>query len=128
MASSIISIESKGNFNHIEGFFKRTKKKNFIECLNYFGQIGVTALAMETPVDTSETAASWDYEIVEDDGKMSLIFTNSSMAGSIPVVILLIYGHATKNGSYVQPYDFVSPVTKELFDKIAASIWEEVTK
>lgn len=124
----MISIESKGNFDHIEGFFKRTKKQNFAESLDYFGKLGVMALAMDTPVDTAETAMSWDYEIIEEDGSMSLIFTNSADDGGIPVVILIVYGHATKNGGYVQPYDFVSPVTKELFDNIADTIWREVTR
>ena len=123
-----ITIESKGDFNHVEGFFKRTKKENFIECMDYFGKIGVQALAMETPIDTAETAASWGYEIIEGDGKLELVFTNEHMAGDIPVVILIIYGHATRNGGYVQPYDFVNPVTKEIFDSIAESIWREVTR
>lgn len=128
MANGPITIETKGDFKHIEGFFKKTKKMNFRKYLDYYGQLGCLALAMETPIDTAETALSWDYEIVEEDGSISLIFTNSATAGVIPVVILIIYGHATKNGGYVQPYDFVNPVTKEIFDDIADTIWREVTE
>lgn len=124
----VISFESKGNFDHIDGFFKRTKKKNFKKALQYFGELGVQALAMETPVDTAETAMSWGYEIAEGDGEITLTFTNDVMAGGVPLVILIVYGHATRNGGYVQPYDFVNPVTKQLFDEIANSIWREVTK
>ena len=128
MARGPITIESEGDFNHIEGFFKHTKEKNFKKYLDYYGRLGCNALAMETPIDTSETALSWGYEIVEEDGSLSLIFTNSAMAGAIPVVILIIYGHATRNGGYVQPYDFVNPLTRELFDEIANTIWREVTR
>jgi hypothetical protein len=128
MSRPIMSIESKGDFKYVDGFFKRTKKANFKKYIDYYGQLGCMALAMETPVDTSETALSWNYEVVEDDGSLTLYFTNDSMAGRVPVVILICYGHATRNGGYVQPYNFVSPVTKEIFEEIANSIWREVTQ
>lgn len=99
-----------------------------MECLDYFGRLGVTALAMETPIDTAETAASWDYEIEENDGNITLTWTNSSSAGGIPVVILIVYGHGTRNGGYVQPYDFVNPVVREIFQDIADTVWKEVTR
>lgn len=126
----IITFHSEGDLKYINGFFKRTKVKNFRECLEYFGRRGVQALALETPIDTGETAMSWDYKIIEDDGRIELIWTNSSMAGdtSIPVVLLIQYGHGTRNGGYVAPYDFINPVTKQIFEEIANSIWREVSR
>lgn len=126
----IITFRSEGDLKYVKGFFKRTKVKNFRECLEYFGRRGVQALALETPVDTGETAMSWDYEIIEEDGRIELIWTNSSMAGdtSIPVVLLIQYGHGTRNGGYVAPYDFINPVTRQIFEEIANSIWREVTR
>ena len=125
----IITFKSEGDLKYMQGFFKKTKVRNFRKCLEYYGQRGVEALALETPVDTGETAMSWGYEIVESDGRIELIFTNSSTAGdtTIPVVLLIQYGHATRNGGYVQPYDFIDPVTRELFEEIANSIWREVS-
>lgn len=126
----IITFKSEGDLKYMNGFFKRTKVKNFRECLEYFGQRGVEALALETPIDTGETAMSWDYEIVESDGRIELIWTNSSTAGdtSIPVVLLIQYGHGTRNGGYVAPYDFINPVTRQIFKEIADSIWREVSR
>lgn len=130
MARPIITLKSYGNTKNVEGFFKRTQQKNFKKYLEYFGEKGVQALALETPVDTGKTALSWGYEITEEPGRITLTWTNSSQAGdtTIPVVLLIQYGHATRNGGYVAPYDFINPVTREIFQEIADTIWKEVTR
>lgn len=129
MARGMISIESRGSFKNIRGFFKRTKRKNFREILEVYGEKGVYALAMETPVDTGVTATSWTYEIEQQRDQITLYWKNSALAddGQTPIVILIQYGHGTGNGGYVMPYDFINPVTKEIFEEIADSIWKEVT-
>ena len=104
------------------------KQQDFVKCLDYFGQMGVDALAYETPIDTAETAASWGYTIEQAKGSITLTWTNTATAGGVPVVILIQYGHGTRNGGYVQPYDFINPVTKEIFDLIAETVWKEVTR
>ena len=126
----IITIKSEGDLKYMNGFSKRAKVRNFRKTLEYFGQRGVEALALETPIDTGKTAMSWDYEIVEEDGRIELIWTNSSAAGdtSIPIVLLIQYGHGTRNGGYVAPYDFINPVVSEIFNEIANSVWREVTR
>lgn len=126
----VITIKTEGNTNHLDGFFKRTKQRNFVKFLEYYAQRGVEALMLETPIDTGETAMSWGYEIIQEDGRITLNFTNSSRAGdsNIPVVILIQYGHATRNGGYVAPYDFINPITREIFNEIANTIWMEVTR
>ena len=127
---SFISIKSTGSTKNVEGFFKRTKQQNFVDILEYYAQRGLDALALETPVDTGVTAASWGYEIIQEEGRITLNFTNSATAGntSIPIVLLIEYGHATRNGGYVAPYDFINPITKELMNHIAETIWKEVTR
>lgn len=127
---SFISIKSTGSTKNVEGFFKRTKQKNFVDILEYYAQRGLEALALETPVDTGVTAMSWGYEIIQEEGRITLNFTNSATAGntSIPIVLLIEYGHATRNGGYVAPYDFINPITRELMAHIADTIWKEVTR
>ena len=123
----MISVESAGSFDHLEGFLKKTKIENFRSYLDYYGRLGVEALAAETPVDTGVTAASWNYEIVEENGSINLYWTNSNKArDAIPIVQLIIYGHATGYGAYVAPNDFVSPVTQKIFEDMAETIWREV--
>lgn len=129
MARGMISIESRGSFKNIRGFFKRTKRKNFREILEYYGEKGVYALAMETPVDTGIAAASWSYEIEQSKDYTALYWKNSALSddSQIPIVVLIQYGHGTRNGGYVMPHDFINPVTREIFEEIADSIWKEVT-
>lgn len=128
MASSIISVSTTGSFKNIEGFFKRTKKKNLMKYLEYYGARGVELLAAATPKDTGNTAMSWSYEIQEGKGSYSIYFKNSESIGNTPIVILIRYGHATRNGGYVIGNDFISPVLNRLFKEMADTIWKEVTK
>lgn len=128
MASGMITVETTGSFKNMKGFFQRTKRKNFRKALEQYGRAGVEILASETPVDTGEASSSWYYEIVEHKGSISLLWRNSAMAGSTPVVILIKYGHGTGNGGYVQPNDFISPIVADLFRSMADTIWKEVTE
>lgn len=128
MSRKIISIESKGKTTHIDHFFKRLNQQEFVKYLHFFGERGAQALMMETPIYTGLAATSWDYFIEQEPGRITLTWTNSDIENGIPVVILIQYGHATKNGGYVQPYDFINPVTREIFDEIADTIWKEVTR
>lgn len=128
MRHPMVSIESYGSTKHIRGFFKKTKQRNFVRELNYWGQLGAELLSMSTPVYTGRAAMSWGYEIEENDGNITLYWTNDDIENGESVVMLIQYGHATKNGGYVPPFDFINPVTKEIFDAIADSIWKEVVR
>lgn len=128
MGRNIIAIESKGKTRHLDSFFKRIKQQEFVKYLHYFGQRGMELLTMETPVDTGRAALSWGYTIDQEPGQITLTWTNSDIENGVSVVVLIQYGHATKNGGYVQPYDFVNPIVKEQFELIADTIWKEVTK
>lgn len=128
MARSLITVRQSGSFKNIEGFFKRTQKKNIRKHLEYYGAKGVELLAAATPKDTGLTAASWSYEIEEVNGDYSIYFKNSNMIGNTPIVILIRYGHATRNGGYVTGNDFMTPVLEKVFKEMADTIWREVTK
>lgn len=125
---SMISIESYGSTKNIRGFAKAVKQRNFVKELDSWGRLGAELLAMETPVYTGRAALSWGYEIVQNDGNITLYWTNDDIENGASVVMLIQYGHATKNGGYVAPYDFINPVTKEIFNAMADSIWKEVVR
>ena len=85
--------------------------------LEKVGEVGVEMLANATPKDTGMTAMSWRYEVTKtDDNSYSLTFHNSHMSDNdnTPVAILIQYGHATYQGSYIAPNDFINPVMTEL--------------
>lgn len=123
----MIVVKHKGDFSKTLNFLKRNKKFN-IKDLDKFGVEGVLALTQATPVDTGATASSWDYRIVEQDGRISLEFLNHNIVNGIPIAIILQYGHATGTGGWVEGIDYINPALRPIFDKIAKDAWEEVTR
>ena len=125
-----IDVKVSGDFHGIERFFATVKRGYVLNHLDKYGRMGVEALSAATPVDTGKTAASWGYEIQSTDGHVTNSWTNSNNAGNtnIPVVMLLEYGHGTRNGGYIEGIDFVNPALRPIFDKMAGDAWEEVTK
>lgn len=125
-----IDVKVSGDFHGIERFFATVKRGYVLNHLDKYGRMGVEALSAATPVDTGKTAASWGYEIQSTDGHVTISWTNSNNAGNtnIPVVMLLEYGHGTRNGGYIEGIDFVNPALRPIFDKMAGDAWEEVIK
>lgn len=124
--SSII-IKSKGDFRKTYSLLERFNEGFHRGLLNKYGKLGVEALKKYTPKDTGLTANSWYYKIERDGKDVSLQFCNSNIQnGWANVAILLQYGHATKNGGYVQGVDYINPALKPIFEKLAEEAWLEV--
>lgn len=124
----MISIKVSGNFdNTLDWLDKLSKKKDIYSIIDKHAKNGVAALSSATPVNTGVTASSWGYDIIQKDDNYQLVFKNSNVSDGIPVVILIRYGHATKNGGYISGNDFLSPVVNDIFNDMAESIWKEVT-
>lgn len=124
-----ISIKQKGDFTKTFNFFKNSIKEiNDTINLEKYGMMGVKALKDATPKDSGETASHWSYKIVKNDTSIRIQFLNSNVVDGIPVAILLQYGHGTRNGGYVEGYDFINPALRPIFDRIAEDAWKEVTK
>jgi len=123
----MITFKHRGNFKNTEKFFSAAQKLDVRNILHPYGALGVSALAAATPADTGETASSWSYSINVTRRGFTLSWTNSVIAGSVPLVILLQYGHGTGTGGYVEGRDFINPAVKPIFDKIAESAFKEVS-
>lgn len=124
----MIGFRHKGDFSKTTSFLKRMKENNFIKDLDKYGQKGVDALASATPVDTGLTASSWYYKIKREDGRVKLNFCNSNIQNGVPIAIILQYGHATRNGGWIEGRDYINPAIQPIFDEIANNAWREVTK
>lgn len=124
----MIGFRHKGDFSKTTSFLKRMKENNFIKDLDKYGQKGVDALASATPVDTGLTASSWYYKIEREDGIVKLNFCNSNIQNGVPIAIILQYGHATRNGGWIEGRDYINPAIQPIFDEIANNAWREVTK
>lgn len=124
----MISVRQKGDFSKTMRYLGKLQKAIRLADLDKYGQEGVAALASATPVETGQTANSWYYKIERRGSSASISFHNSNIQNGIPIAIILQYGHATRNGGWVQGRDYINPAVRPLFDKIADNAWREVTK
>ncbi len=124
----MISISHSGNFNNIERFLEKMKKRDVIRVLNKYGKMGVDYLSNDTPIDSGETASSWSYEIDLKNGRYMIYWSNSNVNQGVNIAIILQYGHVTKNGGYVQGIDYINPALAKVFEQMANELWGEVVQ
>lgn len=122
----MIKFRQKGDFSKAFSFLEKAKEKVKMGDLDRYGQEGVIALSSATPKDTGITAASWRYEIVRTDGKVSIVWKNDNIHEGVPIAILIQYDHGTATGGFVKGRDYINPAMQPIFDKIADSVWREV--
>lgn len=124
----MVSFRQKGDFANITRYLERAKKGIRLSSLDRFGREGVSALASATPVESGETAKSWNYKIENQNGIVKIAFYNTNVVKGVPIAIILQYGHGTRNGGYVQGRDYINPAIQPVFDQLAEHAWKEVTK
>lgn len=117
---------TKPTFKKTLAWLAKLEQTRIMGVLERYGPVGVAALSSATPVDTGEASSSWSYKVEVKDGVYKLSWTNSDIAGSVPLVILLQYGHATKDGRFVSGRDFINPAIQPVFDDILSSIKREL--
>lgn len=122
----VIVFRQKGNFKNTERFLKRANRFNIDQLLERYGQEGVEALRAATPKDTGLTANSWHYKVKKETDRITITWSNSNIQNGVPIAVILQYGHATRNGGYVEGIDYINPAMRPIFDRIAARAWEEV--
>lgn len=122
-----ISIISRGDFSKTEKFLKQSMGRNYLDILDEYGRYGVEALSANTPVDTGLTAASWEYEIVTDKNTASIIWKNTNIQNGVNIALILQYGHATRNGYFIEGRDYINPAIQPILDSLAERAWREVS-
>lgn len=126
----MITVKTSGDFSKTNLFIENalhviSKTSKF----DKYGKMGVEALRENTPKDTGLTANSWRYDIKTSitNKNIQIIWSNDNIVDGKNVAILLQYGHATKNGTYVRGTDYINPAMYNIFKEIAEQIWMEVT-
>lgn len=119
-------IRQKGNFKRTEKFLKYVLDRQYLDILNEYGSQGVRALQAYTPKETGETAASWGYEVIRGKSRVTLAFYNTHVENGVEIAVILQYGHATRNGGWVEGIDYINPALQPLFIKIANDAWGRV--
>lgn len=124
----MIRIRQHGDFSKTLKYLEKTKSTSYLKILEAYGKKGVTALAAATPVDSGLTASSWGYTVTRKADGAVITFTNSNIVDGVPIAIILQYGHATRNGGWVEGRDYINPAIRPVFDELAENAWREVTK
>lgn len=124
----MIKMVTKGHFKKTSQYLESIRNRLYFSTLDKYGRMGVDALASATPIDTGETANSWSYEIIRTEGSVKLVFNNSHIEKDVPIAVILQYGHATRNGGWVEGIDYINPAIRPVFDEIVEKCWKEVTK
>lgn len=124
----MFSVSHSVDFKKLDSYLDKLSRLDVKNILDRYGKRGVLKLKEVTPKDTGETAKSWSYEVRTGKNSASLVFKNSNVQNGVPVVIVLQYGHATRNGGYVEGIDFINPTIAPIFKEIAKAIGEEVKR
>jgi len=122
----MIEIHTKGDFNKLNNFLEKALEKFNIGKLNRYAEEGLNALRAYTPRDTGKTAESWSYEIKRENDTVSIVYNNSNINNYVPIAIILQYGHATRNGGWVEGIDYINPALIPIFNNLIEDIWEEI--
>lgn len=123
----MIGFRLKGDFSKTEKMLKKSLGKDYYSVLDKYGKEGVNALSAATPIDSGETARSWEYSIEKKKGSFSVVWKNNNIQSGVNIAIILQYGHGTRNGGYVQGRDYINPALRPIFDELANAAWKEVT-
>lgn len=117
-----ITVTQKGSFDNTEKYLESVTTDNLGSILSQYAELGVNALSNATPVDTGLASESWYYEIEQRKGYFSIRWCNNDVENGIHVVIILQYGHGTRNGGYVEGRDYIMPAIQPIFDTIEKEI------
>lgn len=123
----MINILNSGSFDKTESFLKKMLHGDHLVDLDIYGQRGVDALSLATPVDTGLASNSWYYETSNSNGIYSITWGNDDVENGAHVAILLQYDHGTGTGGFVRGIDYINPAIRPIFDQIAIDVWERVS-
>ena len=120
-------FSKKPKFKKTHKHLKKLDKFDPKRILDSFGRRGVVALAAATPYDKGEASRGWSYKVKGNKKRYTVTWSNNVLAGSVPLVVLLQYGHATKSGYFLSGRDFINPALRPLYDRMSRSLRQEVS-
>lgn len=123
---TVLKVTQRGNFQKTDKFLHKIVQFHYAKKLRHYGEKGVAALKAATPKDTGLTAESWSYEIVEEEGRTAIYWRNSNFVNGVPIALVIQYGHATRNGGFVEGVDYIPPTVRPIFNQMAKEVWKEV--
>lgn len=111
--------KSKGLMSILDDYSSAKLRSTFEDV----GKRGLNKMVEATPKRTGETAAAWKMDVTESDNGLDIVYSNSkTIKDGTPLVILIKQGHGTRNGGYVPPNDFITPVVDSTAKELARKI------
>lgn len=123
--SKAITFESKGDFKFTMRFLKKISSVAFYKKLEQYAKEGVEALANATPKKTGDLSMRYTYTIDVGVDSTTITWHNDKMINGQSLVLMLNYGHGTRNGGWVNGLNFVDPAMAPVFEKMAENLWKE---
>ncbi|MBQ0141846.1 MAG: HK97 gp10 family phage protein [Prevotellaceae bacterium] len=123
-----IVFKETGNFKKFDRYMEHLLNLAKLGSLDKYGKMGVEALKKNTPRDSGDTAESWGYVIERSHHDVKIVFTNSNVKNGVNIAVILQYGHATRNGGWVEGVDYINPSLQPVFEKILNDLEKEVKK
>lgn len=125
----MFTFTTSGSFGKTESFLKKMRSRDIYKVLDSLGKEGVKALRESTPADSGLSALSWTYRVkMRRKLGPTIVWNNTNLTNGTPVVILIEYGHATRDGGWVEGRPFINEAIQPIFDKIATQVWREVQR
>ena len=122
----IVLEAKKGNYDETYEWLEKLRRREYLKILNKYGEIGVSALASSTPVDSGVTAASWSYKVEVSNSSFGISWYNSHVHDGVIIALILQLGHGTGTGGYVEGRDYINPALQPLFEQILEELRSEV--
>ena len=123
--SNVVSFSTKGDFKFTMRFLKKISSKSFYKKLEEYAKEGVDALANATPKKTGDLSLRYSYTIDVGLDSTTITWYNDKMVNGQSLVLMLNYGHGTRNGGWVTGLDFVDPAMAPVFEKMCENLWKE---
>jgi hypothetical protein len=122
----VIRASSPGSFEKTFRALNTLKSGQPFKDLEPSGRRGVDALSRATPIDTGETANSWDFQTSYDKSKYSLSWFNTNIENGMHVAVAIQYGHGTRGGGFVEGVDYINPAVGPIMDRTIEEAWKKV--
>lgn len=122
----MITFKQKGDFSKSFKFFESVLEIINLGIFDKYGKRGVEALSAATPMNTGKTAVSWKYDIVRENGSVSIIWSNTNVNDGVNIALILQNGHGTRSGTYISGIDYINPALYPIFEDMSNELWKEV--
>lgn len=123
----MFQVSSKDGWSKTISHFEKIARGDIFKNLSPYGDRGVDALSLASPVDTGLLSQSWGYSIYKGRGIYAIDWWNDDIEGGMHIAIVVQYGHGARDGSRVVGRDYINPAMRPVFDDIADDIWRQVT-